>query len=154
MTMTLVTYIYIILHYYLYIAGSAQTLSSQQQQRGTSSTSNSGSSNGSKYLRGHLFTNQGATHTQTSSNSLGGGTGSSSSNSNNNNCNSSSSSNRPNTSKVRVLSILDKIRANTTLQQDNYASSGRPVISTPQNIPTTSNRDALIDAISLVEDNG
>ena len=152
MTMTLVTYIYIILHYYLYIAGSAQTLSSQQQQRGTSSTSNSGSSNGSKYLRGHLFTNQGATHTQTSSNSLGGGT--SSSNSNNNNCNSSSSSNRPNTSKVRVLSILDKIRANTTLQQDNYASSGRPVISTPQNIPTTSNRDALIDAISLVEDNG
>ena len=146
------TYIYIMLHYYLYIAGSAQTLSSQQQQRGTSSTSNSGSSNGSKYLRGHLFTNQGATHTQTSSNSLGGGT-SSSSNSNNNNCN-SSSSNRPNTSKVRVLSILDKIRANTTLQQDNYASSGRPVISTPQNIPTTSNRDALIDAISLVEDNG
>ena len=155
MTMTLVTYIYIILHYYLYFAGSAQTLSSQQQQRGTSSTSNSGSSNGSKYLRGHLFTNQGATHTQTSSNSLGGSTGSSSSssNSNNNNCN-SSSSNRPNTSKVRVLSILDKIRANTTLQQDNYASSGRPVISTPQNIPTTSNRDALIDAISLVEDNG
>ena len=122
MTMTLVTYIYIILHYYLYIAGSAQTLSSQQQQRGTSSTSNSGSSNGSKYLRGHLFTNQGATTLP---------------------------ANRPNTSKVRVLSILDKIRANS---QENYAS--RPVSSTPQSIPNNSNREALIDAISLVEDNG
>ena len=131
---------YIILH----ITGSAQAPSSQQQQRGTSSTSNSGS-NGSKYLRGHLFTNQGATHTQTSSNSI-----STTSNSNNNSNNSS----RPNTSKVRVLSILDKIRANSHLPigQDAYAS--RPVISTPQNIPTTSNRDALIDAISLVEDNG
>ena len=104
-----------------FITGNSQQ--SPSQQRGSnSSNNNSNSSSNNKYLRSHLFTNQGATTLPT---------------------------NRPNTSKVRVLSILDKIRANS---QENYAS--RPVNSTPQSIPNNSNREALIDAISLVEDNG
>ena len=104
-----------------FITGNSQQ--SPSQQRGSnSSNNNSNSSSNNKYLRSHLFTNQGATTLP---------------------------ANRPNTSKVRVLSILDKIRANS---QENYAS--RPVSSTPQSIPNNSNREALIDAISLVEDNG
>ena len=63
---------------------------------------------------------------------------------------------RPSTSKVRVLSILDKIRSST---QENYATNGglnngRNGMSSGSGQTIQTNNEALIDAISLVEDNG
>jgi len=101
----------------------------------------------SKYLRGHLF----ATASTVAAAAAGGSAVSG--------CTTASAasvgavpttSQRPNTSKVRVLSILDKIRSST---HENYPNSRPSSMTTPaQTIQT--NNEALIDAISLVEDNG
>ena len=98
---------------------------------------------GGKYLRGHLYACS-SSSTSTPSNSQ-------------------KAAARPNTTKVRVLSILDKIRSST---QENYpaglsanTSGANPAGSTSTNRPSSmnsaqTNNEALIDAISLVEDNG
>ena len=120
-------------------------LGSSSQNSVQMQTSGAGRS-GSKYLRGHLLTNASAGASGVTS---GGG----------NSQASSQPQPRPNTSKVRVLSILDKIRSST---QENYstnsssASSGngscRP--SAAAVVAAQTNNETLIDAISLVEDNG
>lgn len=120
-------------------------LGSSSQNSVQMQTSGAGRS-GSKYLRGHLLTNASAGASGVTS-----GSGNSQA--------SSQPQPRPNTSKVRVLSILDKIRSST---QENYstnsssASSGngscRP--SAAAVVAAQTNNETLIDAISLVEDNG
>lgn len=90
-----------------------------------------------KYLRGHLFASSSATSASA------GVVGASAANTN-------PANQRPNTSKVRVLSILDKIRSST--QENYHPGSSRQAVTTAQAMQT--NNEALIDAISLVEDNG
>ena len=121
----------------LHLGSSSQNSVQMQTSAGRS---------GSKYLRGHLLTNASAGASGVTS-----GSGNSQA--------SSQPQPRPNTSKVRVLSILDKIRSST---QENYstnsssASSGngscRP--SAAAVVAAQTNNETLIDAISLVEDNG
>ena len=119
----------------------------------TRSGGSNGSSGGSstKYLRGHLLAAVSAHAANSASSSAGsacsaGVAGSAM----------TTTPSRPSTSKVRVLSILDKIRSST---QENYATNGglnngRNGMSSGSGQTIQTNNEALIDAISLVEDNG
>ena len=99
----------------------------------------------SKYLRGHLFA-AASTIAAAAGGSAGCGQSASAASVGSS---APTTSQRPNTSKVRVLSILDKIRSST---QENYPCNQRPSsMTTPAQ---TIQNEALIDAISLVEDNG
>jgi len=101
----------------------------------------------SKYLRGHLF----AAASTVSAAAAGGSAVSGSSTASAASVGAvPTTSQRPNTSKVRVLSILDKIRSST---HENYPNS-RPSSMTTSAQTIQTNNEALIDAISLVEDNG
>ena len=115
-------------------------LGSSSQNSVQMQTSGAGRS-GSKYLRGHLLTSGASA----ASNSASASTG---------NSERTSTSLRPNTSKVRVLSILDKIRSST---QENYSTIPTSKGGNGNNrnaLTAQTNNETLIDAISLVEDNG
>ena len=135
---------------------SNKILSSRRLHLGSSSQNptvqmpSNGRSNGSKYLRGHLLASAASGGSGSSGGPSGGG------NSQQQQQQPQAGIPRPNTSKVRVLSILDKIRSST---QENYSTSN-PTSNAgngscrPSVVAAQTNNESLIDAISLVEDNG
>ena len=121
-------------------------LASSSEARGqTVQMPSNGRSSGSKYLRGHLLASAASGGSGTSGGPSGGG---------NSQQQPQAGIPRPNTSKVRVLSILDKIRSST---QENYSTnptSNSGGSCRPSVVAAQTNNESLIDAISLVEDNG